>query len=250
MTIKTVRQEAGKEGDMRTISIMNLKGGVAKTTSADNMAYILSKRGYRVLMVDNDKQGDLSRGFKRRTTSGDGINCIMTDDEPDMETLIKHTDYENLDIITANLTLLNANREVEMDVTRTHHDRIKAALNIVRDQYDFALIDCPPDLNIGVVNALCASNDVLIPVEIDDNTTEGMEELWQQISKILPETGLRDISARWKFKSGRYKETSGAGECRKEYSWTDEHSTGDRTAQTDCRYDTDQCRYTDQKTLR
>lgn len=108
----------------------------------------------------------------------------MTDDEPDMETLIKHTDYENLDIITANLTLLNANREVEMDVTRTHHDRIKAALNIVRDQYDFALIDCPPDLNIGVVNALCASNDVLIPVEIDDNTTEGMEELWQQISKI------------------------------------------------------------------
>ena len=184
MTIKTAWQEAGKEGNMRTISIMNLKGGVAKTTSADNMAYILSKRGYRVLMVDNDKQGDLSRGFKRRTTSGDGINCIMTDDEPDMETLIKHTDYENLDIITANLTLLNANREVEMDVTRTHHDRIKTALNIVRDQYDFALIDCPPDLNIGVVNALCASNDVLIPVEIDDNTTEGMEELWQQISKI------------------------------------------------------------------
>ena len=100
---------------MRTISIMNLKGGVAKTTSADNMAYILSKRGYKVLLIDNDKQGDLSRGFKRRTTNGDGINCIMTEEKPDMERLIKHTDYENLDIITANLTLLNANREVEMD---------------------------------------------------------------------------------------------------------------------------------------
>lgn len=66
---------------MRVISIMNLKGGVAKTTSTDNMAYILSKRGYRVLLVDNDKQGDLSRGFRRRTTSGDGINCIMTEEK-------------------------------------------------------------------------------------------------------------------------------------------------------------------------
>lgn len=169
---------------MRTISIMNLKGGVAKTTSADNMAYILSKRGYKVLMVDNDKQGDLSRGFKRRTTSGDGINCIMTEDEPDMEQLIKHTDYENLDIITANLTLLNANREVEMDLTRPHHDRLKTALDLICDRYDFAVIDCPPDINISVINALSASNDVLIPVEIDDNTTEGMEELFQQIRKI------------------------------------------------------------------
>lgn len=169
---------------MRTISIMNLKGGVAKTTSADNMAYILSKRGYKILLIDNDKQGDLSRGFKRRTTNGDGINCIMTEEKPDMQRLIKHTDYENLDIITANLTLLNANREVEMDNFRPRHDRIKKALDMVQNQYDFALIDCPPDINIGVINALSASNDVLVPVEIDDNTTEGMEELWQQIRKI------------------------------------------------------------------
>ena len=169
---------------MRVISIMNLKGGVAKTTSTDNMAYILSKRGYRVRLVDNDKQGELSRGFKRRTTSGDGINCIMTEENPDMEHLVKRTDYENLDIITANLTLLNANREVEMDNFRPRHDRIKKALDLVRNQYDFALIDCPPDINISVINALSASNDVLIPVEIDDNTTEGMEELLQQIGKI------------------------------------------------------------------
>lgn len=173
-----------ERNEMRVISIMNLKGGVAKTTSTDNMAYILSKRGYRVLLVDNDKQGDLSRGFRRRTTSGDGINCVMTEEHPDMKHLIKNTDYENLDIITANLTLLNANREVEMDNFRPRHDRIKKALDLVRNQYDFALIDCPPDINISVINALSASNDVLIPVEIDDNTTEGMEELLQQIRKI------------------------------------------------------------------
>ena len=71
-----------------------------------------------------------------------------------------------------------------MDNFRPRHDRIKKALDLVRNQYDFALIDCPPDINISVINALSASNDVLIPVEIDDNTTEGMEELLQQIGKI------------------------------------------------------------------
>lgn len=70
---------------MRTIAIINLKGGVAKTTSSINIAYILTARGYRVLLVDNDKQGDCSRGLNRRTSDGDGIDRIMTDRHPDME---------------------------------------------------------------------------------------------------------------------------------------------------------------------
>jgi chromosome partitioning protein len=61
---------------MRTIAIINLKGGVAKTTSSINIAYILTARGYRVLLVDNDKQGDCSRGLNRRTSDGDGIGDI------------------------------------------------------------------------------------------------------------------------------------------------------------------------------
>lgn len=73
---------------MRTIAIINLKGGVAKTTSSINIAYILTTRGHRVLLVDNDKQGDCSRGLNRRTSDGDGIDRIMTDRHPDMEHLI------------------------------------------------------------------------------------------------------------------------------------------------------------------
>lgn len=86
---------------MRTIAIINLKGGVAKTTSSINIAYILTTRGYKVLLVDNDKQGDCSRGLNRRTSDGDGIDRIMTDRHPDMSHLIHKTDYEGLDIITA-----------------------------------------------------------------------------------------------------------------------------------------------------
>ena len=79
-----------KKGEicMRTITIINLKGGVAKTTSSINIAYILTTRGYKVLLVDNDKQGDCSRGLNRRTSDGDGIDRIMTDRHPDMQSLI------------------------------------------------------------------------------------------------------------------------------------------------------------------
>ena len=87
---------------MRTIAIINLKGGVAKTTSSINIAYILMRKGYKVLLVDNDKQGDCSRGMNRRTQDGEGIDRIMVDRHPDMEKLINKTDYLHLDIITAN----------------------------------------------------------------------------------------------------------------------------------------------------
>ena len=108
---------------MRTIAIINLKGGVAKTTSSINIAYILTTRGYKVLLVDNDKQGDCSRGLNRRTSDGDGIDRIMTDRHPDMQSLIRNTDYAGLDIITANLGLLTANMEVTMDRVRPQQNR-------------------------------------------------------------------------------------------------------------------------------
>lgn len=172
---------------MRTIAIINLKGGVAKTTSSINIAYILSQRGYEVLLVDNDKQGDCSRGMKRRTQEGAGIDRIMIERKPDMSSLIQKTDYESLDIITANLNLLTANMEVTMDRVRPQQTRLKNALQQVQDKYDFCVIDNAPDINISVINALTAADDVLIPLEVDDNTTEGMNELLDQIDEIKSE---------------------------------------------------------------
>lgn len=172
---------------MRTIAVINLKGGVAKTTSSINIAYILNQKGYRVLLVDNDKQGDCSRGMNRRTQEGPGIDRIMVERKPDMDSLIQKTDYENLDIITANLNLLTANMEVTMDRVRPQQTRLKNALQKVQEEYDFCVIDNAPDINVSVINALTAADDVLIQVEVDDNTTEGMNELIDQIEEIKSE---------------------------------------------------------------
>ena len=185
---------------MRTIAIINLKGGVAKTTSSINIAYILTTRGYKVLLVDNDKQGDCSRGLNRRTSDGDGIDRIMTDRHPDMSHLIHKTDYEGLDIITANLGLLTANMEVTMDRVRPQQNRLKKALQQVADQYDFCVVDNAPDINISVINALTAGRHERAPGP--DPGSEGRTEsgpaerplLCEQVPEREPGThsGSRD----------------------------------------------------------
>lgn len=79
------------------------------------------------------------------------------------------------------MKLLKANLEVLLDQTRQQQTRLKKALEQVRDQYDFCVIDNAPDINISTINALVASNDVIVPLEVDDNTTEGLAELAEQI---------------------------------------------------------------------
>lgn len=170
---------------MRVLSIINLKGGVAKTITSVVFAYILAAvHGYKVLLIDNDKQGDASRQLRRRSTTRKGIEKIMTNRHPDMKTLIQQTDYENLDIVTANMKLLKANLEVMLDQQRPQQNRIKKALDSITEEYDFCIIDNAPDINISTINALVASNDVIVPLEIDDNTTEGLPELIEQIEII------------------------------------------------------------------
>lgn len=167
--------------DMRVLSVINLKGGVAKTVSSVAIAHLLAGKGFRVLLVDNDKQGDASRGYRRREEDGAGMDEIMTARRPDMGRLIQHTDFPGLDIVTANMKLLKANLEVLLDQTRQQQTRLKKALEQVRGQYDFCIIDNAPDINISTINALVASNDVIVPLEVDDNTTEGLAELAEQI---------------------------------------------------------------------
>ena len=167
---------------MKTLSIINLKGGVAKTISTATMAYILTaERGYRVLMIDNDKQGNLSKMYDLHSYDHKGTDSLMTERSPIMTALIRHTDYAGLDIITSNMTLINANLTVQMDQRRPQHDRFKKALSRIADQYDFCIIDNAPDINISTVNALVASDYVMIPVTIDDFALDGLSELAEQI---------------------------------------------------------------------
>ena len=185
---------------MRTIAVINLKGGVAKTITSNSIACILANQGYRTLLIDNDKQGDASRGLNRRTPDGEGIDRIMTTRHPEdwMNKLIKKTDFENLDILPANMRLLTANQTVMLDQTRPQQYSIKKALECVKDQYDFCIIDNAPDINISTINALTACNDVLIPVEIDDNTGEGLPELVNQIYHTHEDLN-EDLEKYWVF---------------------------------------------------
>lgn len=173
------------EKKMRILSIINLKGGVAKTITSVVFAYILAVVfGYRVLLVDNDKQGDASRQLRRRSTDRKGIEEIMLSRKADMKRIIQKTEYENLDIITANMKLLKANLEVMLDQQRPQQNRLEKALASVAGEYDFCIIDNAPDINISTINALVASDDVIVPLEIDDNTTEGLPELVEQVENV------------------------------------------------------------------
>lgn len=167
---------------MRTISIINLKGGVAKTISSVNMAHILATmHGYKVLLIDNDKQGNASKILSRHGYEKPGVAEVMVERNIDMSSVIQNTDYERLDVVTANMNLLKANLAVLLDQQRPQQIRFKKALQQIERQYDFCIIDNAPDINISTINALVASKDVLVPITIDDFALDGLAELKEQI---------------------------------------------------------------------
>lgn len=167
---------------MKILSIINLKGGVAKTTSSVNMAHILAAvHGYRVLLVDNDKQGNASKILNRHGYDKPGVAQVMTDRKIEPSEVIQNTEIENLDIITANMNLLTSNIEVMLDQSRPQQIRFKKFFEKISNQYDYCIIDNAPDINISTINALVASDDVMVPITIDDFAIDGLEELKEQI---------------------------------------------------------------------
>lgn len=116
---------------MQTISIISLKGGVAKTTTAVNMAYTLAAvHNKKVLIIDNDKQGNTSKAFKKYDTEDKNtVARMMLERNIDVSEIIKKTDYEKIDIITANMDLLEANLRTIVDTGRQQQTRFKKALS-------------------------------------------------------------------------------------------------------------------------
>lgn len=170
---------------MKTISIINLKGGVAKTVSAINIAYTLVKmHNKKVLLIDNDKQGNTSKFFGLYAYEQGGMAELLTDKNLDVDNVIQKTVYEGLDVITANMNLLQANKEILMDATAPQQTRLRKKLEKVAGDYDYCIIDNAPDINISVVNALVASNDVLVPIKIDQFSFDGLDQIVEQIEQV------------------------------------------------------------------
>lgn len=139
---------------MKTISIINLKGGVAKTLTADSMAHVLATfHNKRVLLVDNDKQGNTSKAFGVHSYDDKSISDVLTARRMDPREVIKKTRFQNIDVMPANMTLIRANMEVLMDSTRPQQTRLRSALNAIAEEnfYDFCIIDNAPDINISTI---------------------------------------------------------------------------------------------------
>lgn len=169
---------------MKTVSIINLKGGVAKTISAVNIAHILvTVHNKRVLLIDNDKQGNVSKMFGVHNYNAPSIADILTQRKTALDVTV-NKDYQNLSVITANMNLLKANLEVLLDSSRPQQIRLKAACRQLENSFDYCIIDCAPDINISTINALAASNYVLIPIKIDNFAFDGLAELKEQIENV------------------------------------------------------------------
>lgn len=169
---------------MITVSVINLKGGVGKSITSINTSYCMSAmHNKRVLLLDNDKQGNSCKFYGRHSYDRTSLSDILLG-KADIRDVIVHTPYMNLDIIPANMSLLKANREVLLETTLPQHVRIREALDQVKDDYDYCIIDNAPDINISVINALVASDEVIIPVKVDAFTFDGIAEIMEQMDQI------------------------------------------------------------------
>ena len=169
---------------MRTLCICNLKGGVAKTTTAINLAYSLATaHKKRVLLVDNDKQGSVSNFFGVHSYEQPSVADLLLGTKGAAE-VIRHTQYNNLDVIPANMNLLRAEQAVLTDTETPQQTRLKKALDEIDADYDYCIIDNAPDAGMGTLNALVAGDDVIIPVKIDQMTFDGVDVMLDVIGQV------------------------------------------------------------------
>ncbi len=166
----------------RVISIVSQKGGVGKTTSTINLAASLVKRGKKVLIVDIDPQGNATTGIGiDRSNLEVSVYDLLVNDLPASE-VIEKTKVKGLDILPTKIDLAGADIEL-VNATR-RESRLKNALNSLQGSYDYILIDCPPSLGLLTLNALTASNSVIIPVQCEYYALEGLTQLLATIMRV------------------------------------------------------------------
>ena len=166
----------------KIISFANQKGGVGKTTSAVNIAASLGILGYKVLLIDLDPQGNATSGVGiiKKNLKTTVFDMLTTDADANSVTI--RTQYDNLSVIPTNTTLARA--EFELGNVEDGEYVMKKKLNEVRDQYDYIIIDCPPSLGMLTVNAMTASDGVVIPMQCEFYALEGLSQLMFTISRI------------------------------------------------------------------
>ncbi len=166
----------------KVISIFNQKGGVGKTTTNVNLCAALAMRGKNVLSIDIDPQGNSTSGFGIDKNSLEYSIYDVLIEDMDINKVILNTQIESLDLLPANIQLAGA--EIELANTKHREKTLKERINLIDKKYDFIIIDCPPSLGLLSLNALTASNTVLIPIQCEYYSLEGVSQLMDTISLV------------------------------------------------------------------
>ena len=166
----------------RIIAIANQKGGVGKTTTAINLSACLAEKGQKVLAIDMDPQGNMTSGLGLDKDSIEKNIYDLMIGESDVKEVLQKDALDNLDVIPTSIDLSAA--EIELIGVEDKEYIIKNAIEKIKDNYDYVIIDCPPSLNMLTINAMTTDDSVLVPIQCEYYALEGLSQLIHTVELV------------------------------------------------------------------